>query len=242
MLYGDGDGKTFTNFSKSIDVVAHELAHGITESSAKLVYAGHSGALNESWSDVFGELAQQWVKNPDKFADPEYTKSQDWQIGEDVFTPSTPGDALRSMKNPGTAYPGDDQPANMRDYVNLPIDSQNDWGGVHTNSGIPNKAAYEAGVKIGGEKLAKVWYKALTEYLKPTSDFNDGALATIRAAKELYKDSPDVSQAVKDAWISVGVDPANPVPAPKLPANLGMQQMQGFNDGIVPPKLRTITK
>lgn len=238
MIYGDGDGRLFAPLTGALDAVAHELTHGVTEKSASLVYAGQSGALNESWSDVMGELAEQWNEDKQRFADPAFTRAQEWLIGEDVFTPGTPGDALRSMVRPGTSHRGDRQPAHMRDYVDLPMNPQNDNGGVHINSGIPNKAAYEAGAKIGGEKLAKVWYRAQQEYLAPRSTFVDAANATIRAASELYQDA-SVSQAVRDAWLSVGVDPSNPklsAAGSVLPADLPDSEGIG---GIVPPSIRT---
>jgi len=208
MLYGDGDGKTFTPLAEGLDVVAHELSHGVTERSAGLVYAAQSGALNESWSDVMGELVEQWRDGKERFDDPEYARTQEWLIGEDVFTPGTAGDALRSMAAPGTAYAKDDQPAHMRDYHDLPVDREHDNGGVHTNSGIPNKAAYEVAIRVGDEKLAKIWYRALQEYLKPRSTFHDAALATIRAATDLYQEG-SIPQAVRDAWLAVGIDPNN---------------------------------
>jgi Zn-dependent metalloprotease len=206
MAYGDGDGTTFGQFSRGLDVVGHELTHGVTEATAGLEYAGQSGALNESWSDVMGELVQLWHEDPATFADPAAARNHTWVGGEDIYTPGVAGDAFRSLAQPGTSHPGDDQPATMRDYADLPIDDAHDWGGVHTNSGIPNKAAYEAGIKIGGDKLAKVWYRALTSHLGARSDFADAARATVDAARELYTD-PAISQAVRDAWAAVGVFP-----------------------------------
>jgi len=238
MIYGDGDGKLFSPLTGALDAVVHELTHGLTEKSAKLVYAGQSGALNESWSDVMGELTQQWRDNKDRFADPAYAREHEWTIGEDVFTPGVAGDALRSMSAPGTAFPGDDQPANMKDYHNDPIDPQHDNGGVHTNSGIPNHAAYEAAIKIGDEKLAKIWYKAQQDYLKPRSTFFDAAQATIKAAGDLYHDD-SVSQAVSDAWKAVGVDPKDAsvsAAGAELPDNV--DELGAKDGGFVPPNLK----
>lgn len=200
MTYGDGDGKLFSPLSGALDVVAHEMAHGVTEHTAGLAYRNQSGALNESWSDVFGELVEQWAENRTGFGTPDAAKAADWLIGEDVFTPGTAGDALRSMRTPGTGYKGDPQPGHMKDYKRMTGDS----GGVHVNSGIPNKAAYEAGIRIGGEKLAKIWYTALTDYLKSNSTFSDAANATFAAAQRLYGTGAE-SQAVLDAWQAVGI-------------------------------------
>lgn len=200
MTYGDGDGKLFKPLSMALDVVAHEMAHGVTEHTAGLAYRNQSGALNESWSDVFGELVEQWAENRSGFGTPDAAKAADWLIGEDVFTPGTAGDALRSMKAPGTGYKGDPQPGHMKDYKKMSSDN----GGVHVNSGIPNKAAYEAGVRIGGEKLARIWYSALTEYLRPNSTFSDAANATLTAATRLYGTGAE-AQAIADAWQAVGI-------------------------------------
>ena len=200
MTYGDGDGKLFKPLSLGLDVVAHEMAHGVTEHTAGLAYRNQSGALNESWSDVFGELVEIWAENRAGFGSPDAMKGAEWLIGEDVFTPGTTGDALRSMKTPGTGYKGDPQPGHMKDYKKMSSDN----GGVHVNSGIPNKAAYEAAVRIGGEKLAKIWYAALTDYLKPNASFQDAANATLAAASKLYGQGAE-SQAILDAWTSVGI-------------------------------------
>jgi Zn-dependent metalloprotease len=200
MTYGDGDGKLFTPLSMGLDVVGHEMTHGVTEHTAGLAYRNQSGALNESWSDVFGELIEQWSENRAGFGSTDAAKAADWLIGEDVFTPGTAGDGLRSMKTPGTGYKGDPQPGHMKDYKKMTGDN----GGVHINSGIPNKAAYEAAIRIGGEKLAKVWYTALTDYLKPNSSFDDAASATLAAASRLYGDGAE-SQAILDAWKAVGI-------------------------------------
>lgn len=234
MTYGDGDGATFGPFSQSLDVVAHEMSHGVTERSANLRYRDQSGALNESWSDVFGELVEQWHERRDSWGTLEGAKQADWLIGEDIFTPATPGDALRSMKAPGTAHPSDPQPGHMRDYVHTTKDN----GGVHYNSGIPNKAAYEAAIRLGGDKTAKIWYRALTEYLTPTAQFSDAANATLTAAKDLFDNGPEV-QAVRDAWTAVGITPGTKPsrPVPRKPA-LSAPPSHAGDGGVVPPWLR----
>lgn len=186
MVYGDGDGTTFAPLSGSLDVVAHEITHGVTERSADLVYSYQSGALNESWSDALGNLIENKSDN-------------NWLLGEDIYTPGTPGDALRSMSNPN-AY-GD--PDHMDEYVN----TSEDHGGVHTNSGIPNKAFYNFVTSPGvtRDNAAKIWYRALTQYLTSNSQFVDARSATIQAATDLFGASSTEATAVANAWTSVGV-------------------------------------
>ncbi|WP_249310609.1 M4 family metallopeptidase [Bacillus sp. FJAT-49736] len=184
MIYGDGDGRTFTQLSGALDVVAHELTHAVTQTTANLAYQAQPGALNESFSDVFGY-----------FLDP-----NDWLIGEDVYTPGIPGDALRSLSNP-TQY---GQPDHMRNYQNLPITQAGDWGGVHTNSGIPNKAAYNTITSIGITKAEQIYYRALTVYLTPNSSFSSARQALVQAAQDLYGSA--TANSVATAWSQVGVN------------------------------------
>ncbi|MCW2923962.1 MAG: peptidase [Thermoleophilia bacterium] len=236
MTYGDGDGVTFSPLSAAVDVVGHEMTHGVTENTAGLTYRNQSGALNESWSDVMGELIEQWSENRSGFGSADAAKGAEWLIGEDVFTPGTAGDALRSMKAPGTAYKGDPQPGDMAHYKKMSSDN----GGVHVNSGIPNKAAYEAGIRIGGEKLAKIWYTALTDYLKPTSSFDDAAAATLAAATKLYGAGAE-SQAITDAWKAVGIVAkagAAPVKAAERAGQAKSSQSSDPDGGVVPTWLR----
>ncbi|SQI22331.1 Extracellular minor metalloprotease precursor [Salmonella enterica subsp. arizonae] len=134
MVFGDGDGEIFNRFTSSIDVVAHELTHGVTETEAGLIYFGQSGALNESLSDVFGSLVKQFHL--------QQTAGQaDWIIGEGLLAKGINGKGLRSMAAPGTAYDDpllgkDPQPAHMQNFIK----TREDNGGVHLNSGIPNRA------------------------------------------------------------------------------------------------------
>ncbi|KKY02898.1 MULTISPECIES: M4 family metallopeptidase [Paraclostridium] len=179
MIYGDGDQKTENSFTAANDVIAHEITHGVTSSSADLVYQYQPGALNESFSDVFGY----------------FVDSDDWQMGEDLY--KTPGEAIRDLQDP-TKH---GQPANMKDYKNYSI--YYDRGGVHINSGIPNKAAYNTITKIGKEKAEKVYYRALTQYLTRQSQFKDAKSSLIQSAKDLYGDQ--VANDVKAAWDQVGV-------------------------------------
>lgn len=171
MAFGDGDGEIFGSFTKNLDVIGHELTHGVTQYTAELEYEYQAGALNESMSDVFGTMIKQYFGGEDgktKVA----AADADWLIGEGIFLPSvTNAKALRSMKAPGTAYDNpkigkDSQSPSMDGYQDLPNTADGDWGGVHTNSGIPNHAFYLASVALGGyswEKAGKVWYAALTD-------------------------------------------------------------------------------
>jgi Zn-dependent metalloprotease len=203
MVYGDGDGEFFNRFTIAIDVIGHELTHGVTEYEAGLYYSDQSGALNESISDVFGSLLKQRVLN-------QKADEADWLIGEGLLTSKVNGKALRSMKEPGTAYDDpklgkDPQPAHMDDYQDLPHWEDN--GGVHINSGIPNRAFCVTAIEIGGyawEKAGKIWYATLSR-LKETSDFQDVANRTFQAAGELFGDGSMEQQAVKTGWDTVGI-------------------------------------
>lgn len=202
MVYGDGDGQIFGRFTGSIDVIGHELTHGVTQYEANLLYRDQPGALNESISDVFGSLLKQYKKN-------QTADQADWLIGQGLFLPGVSAQAIRSMKAPGTAYDDpvlgkDPQPAHMRDYVNTADDN----GGVHINSGIPNKAFYEAAVRLGGyawEKAGRIWYRALCDKLRPLSNFSDAARLTGQAARELFGARSAEERTVAAAWASVGI-------------------------------------
>jgi Zn-dependent metalloprotease len=202
MVYGDGDGVIFQRFTKSLDVIAHELTHGITQYEANLLYYGQSGALNESMSDVFGIMVKQWVLK-------QTVVQADWVIGAGLFTPQINGVGLRSMKAPGTAYNDprlgkDPQPGHMKNYFN----GQEDNGGVHINSGIPNRAFYLAATAIGGfawEKTGRIWYLTLRDVLRPNASFVDAAQATINVASQLYGARSKEASAIRSAWKQVGV-------------------------------------
>lgn len=202
MVYGDGDGTIFQRFTKCLDVIGHELTHGVTQYEAGLAYQGQSGALNESLSDVFGSLVKQWKKK-------QTADKADWLIGEGLLAKGVNGVALRSMKAPGTAYDDpqlgkDPQPANMKDYVK----GNADYGGVHTNSGIPNHAFYLVATELGGhawEKAGKIWYDTLCNILQSNATFADAAHGTIRSAGILFGVASKEQNAVKSAWQQVGV-------------------------------------
>jgi len=202
MVYGDGDGVIFNRFTASLDVIGHELTHGVTSSTADLDYQGQSGALNESISDVFGSLVRQWKLR-------QTTKEADWLIGAGLLAPGIKGKALRSMKEPGTAFDDphlgkDPQPRRMQDYV----DTTEDNGGVHINSGIPNRAFFLVADALGGhawEKAGPIWYEALTKLLRHDSDFQAAADATSAAAMMRFGENSLEQRAVKRAWSTVGI-------------------------------------
>ncbi|MEU0964916.1 M4 family metallopeptidase [Streptomyces sp. NPDC005917] len=202
MVFGDGDGQIFTDFTSSIDVIGHELTHGVTQYTANLEYYGQSGALNESVSDVFGSLIKQHSLG-------QTADQADWLIGEGLLAPGVRGVALRSMKAPGTAYDDprlgkDPQPATMADYVK----TNRDNGGVHINSGIPNHAFYLLATALGGsawERAGLIWYDVLTGgELRSDARFTDFAKLTVAAAKARYKEGEE-TEAVLKAWAQVGV-------------------------------------
>jgi Zn-dependent metalloprotease len=198
MVFGDGDGVLFNRLTISVDIMGHELTHGVTEKEAQLIYQYQSGALNESVSDVYGSLVKQYHNGKQAAGD------ADWLIGEGIWADPDRGEALRSMKEPGSAFDGDRQPGHMDDYVNT-ID---DNGGVHINSGIPNRAFYLAATGIGGyagEKAGPIWYAALRDpRLKPDASFVQFARLTVINAEILFPGS-DERQIVEDAWREVGV-------------------------------------
>jgi len=201
MVYGDGDGSYFAPLSGDLDVVAHEMTHGVTSNSADLAYEYQSGALNESMSDVLGVLVQTYDKYNVANGGQWTFNSSDWVVGDEIYTPKVSGDALRSLANP-TLY---DQPAHMNNYQNLPNTQSGDWGGVHINSGIPNKAAYLVAQNIGCEKTARIYYRALTVYFNSTTNFSQARLGLIQAATDLYGANSIEVQAVSNALTSVGI-------------------------------------
>lgn len=208
LVFGDGDGTVFGRMTQAVDVLGHELAHAVTERTAGLRYQGQSGALNESLSDVFGSCVKQRVLGQD-------AGQADWLIGAGLFLPGIAARGLRDLAAPGTAYDDpalgkDPQPAHVDDYV----ETTDDNGGVHLNSGIPNRAFQLAAVAIGGSSAqgaGRVWFAALTGGLDPGADFATFAAATVAAAGE----HADV---VTAAWSTVGITPGVPAGPGPVPA------------------------
>jgi len=203
MVFGDGDNVIFTDFTGSLDVIGHELTHGVTGSEANLTYQGQSGALNESISDVFGSLVKQYKLG-------QTADQADWLIGAGILAKGVHGVALRSMKAPGTAYDDprlgkDNQPSDMAHYVKTSEDN----GGVHTNSGIPNHAFYLVATALGGhawEKAGRVWYDTLVDHnLKANSSFATFANLTVQKAGSRYGAGSEEQKIFRDAWAKVGV-------------------------------------
>ncbi|HEX8357040.1 MAG TPA: M4 family metallopeptidase [Segetibacter sp.] len=202
MVFGDGDGTLFGSFTADIDIIGHELTHGVTQFEANLDYHLQAGALNESFSDIFGILIKQRVLNQD-------VKQSNWLIGENVLLGNEY--SLRSLKEPGTAYKnhpeiGDDpQPATMDEFIKLPDSAAGDWGGVHYNSGIPNFAFYVAALNMGGfawEKAGRIWYGALTDTVNLTckATFSDLKKVTLKIAGQLFGAKSLEVKAVKAGW------------------------------------------
>jgi thermolysin len=206
MTYGDGNGSTFSPLV-TLDICGHEMQHGITERTANLTYANESGALNESWSDVFGAMVERYAKGQ---------TSNTWKIGEQCYTPSVAGDALRYMDNPHAAsnsgYTADDDP----DHYAERYTGTGDSGGVHINSGIANKAFYLLAVGgthhrggsmtgIGADAAAKIWYRALTSYMTSSTNFKGARTATLNAAAALYGSGSANYNATAQAWNLCGV-------------------------------------
>lgn len=203
MVFGDGDGTLFNRFTSSLDVIGHELAHGVTEDEAQLIYFSQAGALNESMSDVFGSLIKQHKLK-------QTADAADWLIGAELLTSNVNGVALRSMKAPGTAFDDpvlgkDPQPAHMRDFVRTFEDN----GGVHINSGIPNHAFYLAATRLGGnawDATGRIWYDTLRDSrLRPNSGFRRFAGLTVANADRIFGLRSNEAQAVRDAWNEVGL-------------------------------------
>jgi Zn-dependent metalloprotease len=203
MVFGDGDGEIFNRFTIALDIIGHELAHGVIEDEGPLRYSNQSGALNESLADVFGALVTQWQRGQD-------ADDADWLIGAGLFTENVRGDALRSMIEPGTAYDDpvlgrDPQPAHFDDFVRTAADN----GGVHINSGIPNRAFALAARELGGpawEVAGRIWFDALrSATLSPDATFAQFARETLTAASA--SEHSGAADAIGDAWAAVGVEP-----------------------------------
>jgi Zn-dependent metalloprotease len=196
MWFGDGDGRILTETTAGIDVIGHEMTHGVTQHEANFPYSGQSGALNESVSDVFGIMVKQRALGQDVAA-------SDWLIGAEIVGPLLKP-ALRSMKDPGHANPHDTQVADMDHY--LPN------GDVHENSGIPNRAFYLVATQLGGnawDKAGPIWYETLCDpSLRATrrpQTFALFARTTLKHAQRTYGSGSNEVHAVRNAWQTVKV-------------------------------------
>lgn len=193
MFYGNG-GQAFDPLAKALDVAGHEMSHGVVQSTANLEYQGQSGALNESFADIFGAMIDR----------------NDWQMGEDVVNNSFfPSGALRDLSDPhngGNSLndPGW-QPRTMSEYQNLPNTPQGDNGGVHINSGIPNYAFYLTATSIGKNNAEDIYYRALSQYLTKSSQFTDLRVAATQSAIDLFGAASNEVAAVENAFNSVGI-------------------------------------
>jgi Thermolysin metallopeptidase, alpha-helical domain/Thermolysin metallopeptidase, catalytic domain len=243
LVFGDGDGQIFERFTKPMDVMAHEFTHGVTQFTVGLAYQDQPGALNESISDVFASMAKQRTLG-------QTAAEADWLIGEGLFMPGINARALRSMKEPGTAYDDpqigkDLQVGSMAGYVYTDDDS----GGVHINSGIPNRAFALAALEIGGaswEKAGQVWYDTLLGgELSSQASFDAFARATISSAGRLFASDPSIAEKIWAAWAEVGLlqasdlasgrpvgagmaQPVNPSAGAELPATVAVRRTGGF--------------
>ncbi|NQZ06558.1 MAG: M4 family metallopeptidase [Algicola sp.] len=207
MMYGDGDGVTFTDLTGSFDVIGHELTHGVVQYTAALVYQNASGALNEAFADIMGVSSDAYRRN---------SSQPSWLLGADVYTPNTAGDALRYMHNPTQDGQSKDWYPERYPFTNAPS-NQNDRGGVHLNSGIANLAyvlLVDGGIhprgkstaqvpQIGLAKSEQIFYRALTTYMTANASFDEARTATAQSAQDLY--GATEKTAVETAWCAVGV-------------------------------------
>ncbi|HNF67153.1 MAG TPA: M4 family metallopeptidase [Plasticicumulans sp.] len=197
MTYGDGDGNIFIDFTRSNDVIAHELTHGLTEYTAGFAYRNQAGGLNESVSDVFGSMFRQWRAG-------QSVQQADWLIGRDIMGPGALArgyTCLRDLANPGAEHCLSPQPAHFDQYRN--------GMDPHDSSGIPNQAFYRAAMAIGGrswEKTGRIWYHALTGYRpSPNLSMRSFANRTRSLARQIFGSEPSIRRAVDQAWLAVGL-------------------------------------
>ncbi|HEX7879026.1 MAG TPA: M4 family metallopeptidase, partial [Candidatus Eisenbacteria bacterium] len=227
MVFGNGDGNQFSDLAGALDVTAHEMSHGVIENTAGLVYEFQSGALNEHFADAFG-AATEFFATPG---------NANWLLGEDVTTPGTAGDALRNMQNPAASNVafGGQQPTKMSEFLNL--NSNQDNGGVHINSGIPNRAFYLTCTALDVARGERIWYRALSQYLMRNSQFVDFRRATIQAAADLFGGGSAEVTAVTNAMNTVEImDGGMTPPPPPAPDNVGsdfVAVVDAGNDHIV---------
>ena len=204
MVFGDGSGQIFTRLTQSLSVCGHELGHGVIQFDGPLVYQRESGALNESIADCFGAMVVQYKAG-------QTADAADWLIGSEILAEGVTGRALRDMANPGTAFDDDvlgkdSQPGHMDDFV----ETVQDNGGVHINSGIPNRAFYTLATTLGGhswEHAGRILYVTLGHpRLNANTTFRSFARLNQHVAVTLYGVDSREANAVGEAWAAVGVD------------------------------------
>ena len=200
MVYGDGDGREFIRFTNSLDVVGHELSHGVVTHTCNLAYEGESGALNEHFADAFGVMVKQWKLG-------QTAARADWLIGAGIMGPKTKAKSLRTFKA-GKAYENDPilgtdpQPKHLKDRYK----GSDDNGGVHINSGIPNHAFYLTARRIGGRswvKAGRIWYRTLLNLTARSGLEAMVETSGTAAAAEFGRGSKE-HKAVTAAWKEVG--------------------------------------
>jgi Zn-dependent metalloprotease len=201
MAYGDGDGQIFIRFTKALDVVAHELTHGVVSFTSNLDYQDESGALNEHFADAIGAMVKQWHLKQD-------VKAANWLNGDTIMGPGVTAKCIRTFKE-GKAYENDPllgtdpQPK----HIEFKYKGDDDNGGVHINSGIPNHAFYRVAMEIGGnswDKTGKIWYQTLKN-LNNKSDFQEAASMTHTVAGSMFGAGSLEQNAVKIGWDAVGI-------------------------------------
>ena len=191
MFYGNGNS-AFKPLAGGLDVGGHEMSHGVVQNTANLVYQGESGALNESYADVFGVLIDR----------------NDWLLGEDIVKASAfPSGALRSMSDPHNGGLSLNDNGWQPKHTDEKYKGTQDNGGVHINSGIPNHAffLFASNSNVGKDNAEKVYYKALTDYLVKSSVFIDARAAVVQAAKDLFGNSSPIVTAAESAFTQVGI-------------------------------------
>jgi Zn-dependent metalloprotease len=240
MTYGDGNGTTFSPLV-TLDVAGHEMTHGVTEKTANLTYANESGALNEGMSDIFGAMVERYTRG--------VTNSDTWKIGEQCYTPSTSGDALRYMAN--THGSGTQTSGGNPDHYTERYTGTADSGGVHTNSGILNKAFYlssEGGTHhlsgvtttgMGATDAEKIYYRGLSVYMTSGTNFAAARTALLNAATDLFGATSAQYNTIATAWCAVGVGTcpggATPTPTPTpTPSGTNLLVNGGFETSISP--------
>jgi Zn-dependent metalloprotease len=203
MFFGDGDGQSLINITRALDVIGHEMTHGVVEYTAALVYKDQSGALNEHIADVFGTVIKQFYGG-------QTAANADWLIGDQIVGPKFPGKAIRSLKDPGKAFTNDPQPDNMSNLFTGAADN----GGVHINSGILNKAFFGVASGAGGQPgidtvaAGQLWFESLKAIRDPNCNFQTffgvvlNTANTLSSAGKLPAGGANLVQA---AFSSVGI-------------------------------------